>query len=49
MAYRFEHDGLGAESTVYFTANTERAATWLKVALGETIASLVMAETEIEP
>jgi hypothetical protein len=42
-----ERGPAGAEGTVIFTAKTPAAAEWLRIKVGESIVSPVMAETEI--
>lgn len=39
IAYQFEDFAAGAEGTVIFTPNTKRAAEWMKLNVGQSIAS----------
>lgn len=48
ITYRFEHDGLGAEGTIIFTAKTQAAADRMRVQIGESIVSAPMSEVEAE-
>jgi hypothetical protein len=48
IRYRFEHDGLGAESTIHFTPVTHAASEQMRIMLHEWIVSPVMSEVEAE-